>query len=194
MNNLPVNPLQGILSCAARTLPATTGKVAVQQARLERRRGTVVVLADISASMGSPAWGGQRKIDVLREAVDGALMHQPHAKLFVFSANIRECKAIPEPEHNTNLAAALREVCKLDPGITLVISDGQPDNEKLALEAARQFRGVIDVLYIGPQSDHAAIDFMKRLATVAGGEVRTHDVARLGNARQLQGHIAGLLR
>lgn len=193
MNNLPVNPLQGLLKRAAQTLPANTGKVAAQQERIDRRRGQAVILADISASMGGPAWGGQRKIDVLREAVAGA-MRQAAARLFVFSADVREVRDVPEPEHNTNLTAALRAARQLDPGVTLVISDGQPDNAAAAIEEARQFRGVIDVLYIGPERDRAAIEFMKRLAAAAGGDVRTHDVARLGNAQQLLGHIAGLLK
>jgi len=191
--NLPVNPLQSIIKRAAATLPADTGKVSVQQTRIDRRRGQVVILADISASMGSPAWGAQRKIDVLREAVAGA-MRQAAARLFVFSSDVREVKSIPEPENNTDLARALDAVRALDPGVTLVISDGNPDRQDKALEAARQFRGVIDVLYIGPESDRAAIEFMKRLAAAAGGDVRTHDIARLGNAQQLLGHIAGLLR
>ncbi len=193
MNNLPANPLQHIIKRAASALPATTGRVAVQQARIDRRRGQVVILADISASMGSPAGGAQRKIDVLREAVAGA-MRQVGAKLFVFSSDVREVQGIPEPENNTNLARALEEVRKLDPGVTLVISDGQPDNKSAALAVARQFRGAIDVLYIGPETDGAAIEFMKRLAAAAGGDVRTHDVARLGSAQQLLGHIAGLLK
>lgn len=193
MSNLPANPLQGILKRAAQALPVTTGKVAVQQERIDRRRGQVVILADISASMGASAPGGQRKIDVLRQAVVGATLQVP-ARLFVFSQATREVHAIPEPEHNTNLAAALQAVRPLDPGVTLVISDGQPDNAAAALEAARQFRGAIDVLYVGPESDTAAIQFMQQLARVGGGDVRVHDVARLGNAQQLLGHIAGLLR
>jgi hypothetical protein len=195
MSNLPANPLQGILQRAAQTLPATTGKVAVQQERLARRSGQLVILADISASMGGPASGGQRKIDVLRQAVVGAIQ-QVQARLFVFSKGAREVRAnaIPEPEDNTNLAAGLDAVRQLDPGVTLVISDGQPDNAGAALESARQFRGAIDVLYVGPESDTAAIQFMRQLARIGGGDVRVHDVAKLGNAQQLLGHIAGLLR
>lgn len=193
MSNLPVNPLQNLVRRAAQTLPATTGKVAVQQTRLNRRQGAVVILADISTSMSAPAPGGQRKIDVLREAVDGA-RQQAGARLFVFSGDTREVPVVPEPERNTNLARALDRVRALDPGVTLVISDGQPDNAAKALEAARKFRGAIDVLYIGPDSDSAAVAFMRSLAQAGGGDVRVHDVAKLGGARQLIGHIAGLLR
>lgn len=193
MSNLPANPLQNILKQAAQTLPAITGKVAIQQERIDRRRGQVVVLADVSASMGGPAAGDKRKIDVLREAIASATQNTP-ARLFVFSATTREVQSVPEPENNTNLAQALREVQRLDPGVTLVISDGQPDNARAALDVASTFRGAIDVLYIGNDKDYAAISFMQQLAKVGGGDVRVHDVARLGNAQQLIAHIAGLLQ
>lgn len=195
MTNLPVLKLQQLVRRAGQALPAHTGAVAAQQARIDRRRGGAVILADASYSMGGPAWGGQRKIDVLRQAVAGA-MQQTGAQLVAFSGAARNVSSVPEPDANTNLAAALQHVKNIDPGVTLVISDGLPDNEAAALSVARTFRGAIDVLYIGPETDHAAITFMRRLAAAAGGEVRTHDVARLGAgpAQQLIGHIAGLLK
>jgi hypothetical protein len=194
VTNLPALKLQQLVQRAGQTLPAQTGAVAAQQARIDRRRGGAVILADISASMGGPAWGGQRKIDVLRQAVAGA-MQQTGAQLVAFSGTPRRVSSVPEPEANTNLAAALRYVKDMDPGVTLVISDGLPDNEAAALAVARTFRGAIDVLYIGPETDTAAIAFMRRLAAEADGNVRTHDVARLGagQSQQLINHIAGLL-
>lgn len=193
MSQLPVNPLQGLIKRAAQSLPARTGAVAAVQERLDRRNGPTRILADISASMGAPAAGEQRKIDVLREAVAGA-RRGSQIELFAFSADVRPCSDIPEPESNTNLALALRTVNSGVPGATLLISDGRPDNEAAALSAAREFKGVIDVLYIGPESDLSAINFMQTLARITGGTVRTHDLARLGNTQQLLGHIAGLLR
>lgn len=195
MNRQLANPLQAVLKRAAQTLPAHTGKVAQQQARIDRRNGGAVILADISTSMGGPAWGGQRKIDVLRQAVAGALQ-QATAQLMVFSSDVRTVSTVPEPDGNTNLALALEHVKDMDPGVTLVISDGIPDNEAAALAVARTFRGVIDVLYIGPETDAKAIAFMRRLAAAANGRVQTHDVGRLGAgpAQQLISHIAGLLQ
>lgn len=191
--NLPTNPLQGLLVKAQAALPATTGRVAAQQARIDRRRGATIILADISASMGSTAWGDQRKIDVLRDAVAGARQQRP-ARLFAFSGSAREVATIPEPENNTNLAGALKHVLPLDPGTVLVISDGQPDNAERALAVAGRFRGAIDVLYVGAESDHAAIAFMRRLATAAGGDVQMHDIGKGATALQLQTRISGLLR
>lgn len=195
MTNLPVIKLQQLVKKAGQTLPAHTGAVAAQQARIDRRRGGAVILADVSYSMGGPAWGGQRKIDVLRQAVAGA-MQQTGAQLVAFSAAPRNVSSVPEPESNTDLAAALRHVKDMNPGVTLIISDGLPDNEAAALAVARTFRGAIDVLYIGPETNHAAIAFMKKLSAAADGTVRTHDVARLGagSCQQLIGHIAGFLK
>lgn len=73
-------------------------------------------------------------------------------------------------------------------------SDGQPDNAERALAVAARFRGAIDVLYVGPESDHAAIAFMRRLAGAAGGDVQMHDMRQISISGQLQTRIAGLLR
>ena len=54
--------------------------------------------------------------------------------------------------------------------------------------------GVIDVLYVGPDGDKAAIDFMRRLARTGVGRVVVNDVVRPASARpQLAHSIRGLL-
>ncbi|MGV8259697.1 hypothetical protein [Pseudomonas aeruginosa] len=192
MSNELINPLQQLITKASKTLPATTGRVASHKTKLDRRQGEVIILADISASMESVAWGMRRKIDVLREAVDAALERHP-ARLIAFSAQPREVQHIPEPESSTNLTAALRAALQYNPGVTLVISDGQPDSEKSALEVAAQFRGVIDVLYVGPEIDRAAMGFMRRLAAAAGGDMVSNDISSQTGAQRLLNCIAGLL-
>ncbi|TEQ03927.1 VWA domain-containing protein [Pseudomonas aeruginosa] len=192
MSNELINPLQQLITKASKTLPATTGRVASHKTKLDRRQGEVIILADISASMESVAWGMRRKIDVLREAVDAALERHP-ARLIAFSAQPREVQHIPEPESSTNLTAALRAALQYNPGVTLVISDGQPDNEESALEVAAQFRGVIDVLYVGPEIDRAAMGFMRRLAAAAGGDMVSNDISSQTGAQRLLNCIAGLL-
>ncbi|QOX05575.1 MULTISPECIES: hypothetical protein [Xanthomonas] len=184
------NPLQALVKRAAQTLPATTGKTALQQGKLDRRAGAAVILADVSGSMESEASGGRRKIDLLRDALAAA---RGGARLFAFSQRAREVEQIPEPESNTELAGALALVRKLDPGTTLLVSDGEPDNEAAALAQARLFRGAIDVLYIGPEANTRAIEFLRRLAASAGGHVTINDIAAPAGARLLQERIAGLL-
>lgn len=192
MNKEIANPLQTLIQRAAKTLPATTGKVAAQQARIDRRQGKYVILADISASMEAPAWGTLRKIDVLREAVAAALQRTT-AHLIAFSRDAQEVETIPEPDANTDLAKGLLAARAYTPGVTLVISDGQPDDPARALAIARKFRGAIDVLYVGPDSDAAAIAFMRQLAAAAGGEVIVNDISQPGGAKQLTNRMLYLL-
>lgn len=184
------SPLQAIVRKAAQTLPATTGRTAQQQARLERRVGKTVILADVSGSMTGHAADGRRKIDLLREAVNAA---RAGARLVVFSQHAREVDQIPEPETNTDMAAGLETVKAFDPGTTLVISDGEPDDAHAALAVARTFRGAIDVLYIGPADNARAIDFMRRLAAAADGRVTINDLMAADGVRLLPQRIAGLL-
>jgi hypothetical protein len=113
--------------------------------------------------------------------------------IIVFSRGAREAKTIPEPEVNTNLAAALALAKTHDPGTTLVISDGQPDNESAALREAESFRGAIDVLYIGPESNATAMRFMQRLAKTAHGEMRMNDISGEVGARALLPALMALL-
>jgi Mg-chelatase subunit ChlD len=192
MSNDLANPLQGFLAKAAKNLPATTGAVAVHQQRIDRRAGEVVILADVSGSMEDAAWGGERKIDLLRKAV-AAARAKSKCRLIVFSNDAYEAQEIPEPEANTNLVSGLLAAKRHDPGTTLVISDGRPDNPEKTLQLARQFRGVIDVLYIGPEGDIDAINFMRRLAAAANGEVTINDISGKIGAQKLLSCITALL-
>jgi len=192
MSKALTNPLQSIIKQAAATLPASTGKVATQQARINRRTGETVILVDVSISMDGPAWGAQRKIDVLRDAVDVIRQRQP-CKLIAFSAAARDVERVPEPEANTDLVAGLKAAQAHDPGITLVISDGLPDNEHAALDVARTFRGAIDVLYIGPEGESKAIAFMRRLAATADGNVTINDISNAVGVQRLTHMITAML-
>jgi len=89
--------------------------------------------------------------------------------------------------------AALELARTFDPGVTLVISDGQPDRIADALAIARTFRGAIDALYVGHESDALAMDFMRRLAKAARGEVRSADLSDKDSPRLLLQHIAASL-
>lgn len=188
------NPMQALLRRAAATLPAETGRVAAQQTRIDRRSGAYVILVDVSMSMDAPAWGGLRKIDVLRQAVDATLRRSPQCRLIAFSKHAREVTCVPEPESNTDLVAGLEAARTHDPGVTLLISDGQPDNADAALSIAERWRGAIDVLYVGPDSDAAAIAFMRRLAAAAAGDVCVNDIGKAGaGVAQLTQSISALL-
>ncbi|MFG0229454.1 vWA domain-containing protein [Achromobacter sp. 413638] len=182
MKNQLANPLQGLIAKAA-GLPRHTGEVARSQERIARvNNRPTVVLADVSGSMESPAWGGRTKHAVLREAIAQTLLSDRH-ELMAFAGHVTPLSSaenLPQPGGSTALDRALLAAIQRAPGRILVISDGEPNDEDAALAAAAQFGGVIDVLYIGPDSNAAAMRFLQRLALAGHGRYHGSDIARAG--------------
>ncbi|MBJ7223593.1 MULTISPECIES: vWA domain-containing protein [unclassified Brenneria] len=178
------NPLQALIRKSASTLPATTGTVARYEERLNRTDGPRIILADLSGSMESPAWGQRRKIDLLCEAVDSILGNaREPVRLIAFAGTpVDGISQLPREalSGSTALHLALDCAARHRPRATLVISDGQPDDEEWALAAARNLPGRIDVLYIGPDIEKSAIQFMQRLARLGCGDCVTNDLAQTG--------------
>lgn len=169
------NPFASILSQAAKT-PAQTGEVDRIQRRLQAP-GVAgrVVLADVSTSMAEMV-GARPKIAVLREALAAAA---EGARIVAFSSAPLEVSLaahLPDPMGSTALHLALELAATFRPARTLVISDGHPDDERKALEMADRIQGVIDVLYVGPEDDTRAIQFMNRLARAGAGRCEVRDL------------------
>lgn len=188
MNSL-INPLQAIISKAAATLPVATG-AADRAKKQSDARPNVLAILDVSASMALPGHGGQRRIDILRTAI-AALPPMP---LLSFSTTTTISMTIPEPCGSTNMAAALREGAAMNPRTVIVISDGQPDDDLAALRAARHFQCAIHTLFVGPEIDREAIDFMAQLAKagMTWGRSDIHDL-RLSHQAPLSSAIAALI-
>jgi hypothetical protein len=180
MNRDLANPLQSLIAGAAKSLPATTGTTAHYRARLEGAGAGVVILADVSSSMNE-ACGQLRKIDVLRNALAGLWPELSVAQLVAFSSTsspIDSPDDLPRPNGGTALHLGLDAAAQYHPAKTVVVSDGRPDSEAEALAAADRLRGIIDVIYCGPDSDVQAIEFMYRLARTGGGRVVVRDISR----------------
>ena len=79
----------------------------------------------------------------------------------------------------TDLAKSLRFAHERDfddIGVkTVVISDGEPNNEDEAIHAAMAYRSRIDVIYCGGESSPRGREFLERLANVSGGRFFTSD-------------------
>lgn len=173
-----INPLQGLLKQASGALPARSGRTEAFARRLHHD-GPSILIADVSESMTSPAWGGKRKIDVLRAAVGDIMSGAPVPHVIAFSSDVREgVTQLPEPAGGTALHLAIAAAARHRPGTTLVISDGQPDDEAKALAEAELLTGRIDTMYVGPDADKAAIDFMARLARLGCGSHSSADLTR----------------
>jgi hypothetical protein len=137
-----------------------------------------VILCDVSSSMAELS-GERRKIDILAEALDQALNRMDQCLLIAFSSFptlIESVEDLPSPNGGTALHLALEEAYEFAPERTLVISDGQPDSRSDALAAAEDLTGRIDVIYVGPDDDVDALDFMRSLARQSGGELVIEDL------------------
>lgn len=181
--NLPANPLAALIKQAGDNLPARTGEAERVASRLRTAGDEDVVLADVSQSMAEPA-GDKRKIDLLRAAFDYAL--RGHERLIAFNSStlvLSSPSDLPAPAGGTALHLALAEAAAYRPRYTLLISDGQPDSEELALREADNLSGIIDVIYCGPADDARAISFMRRLARTGSGKLHIYDVQRITSHR-----------
>lgn len=88
----------------------------------------------------------------------------------------------------TDLVNALKYIQDLDgTDVTFdLISDGEPDDIAGSLDVARQFKSVINTIYIGPQNI-PAIEFMRQLALVSGGKAAQRSASEIADI------IVGLL-
>lgn len=134
-----------------------------------------IVIVDTSGSMGqNDSTGGKTRYDVAcTELKNLQATLQGKIAVLSFSSDVMFCPAgIP---HNygegTYLAKAMNFAKMADvPDMRfIVISDGQPDDEDEALEAARKFTNRIDTIYVGPEGGSGSA-FLKQLAKASGSK------------------------
>jgi len=170
MSTVLTNPLQALIGQASEQ--ESLGEVSKLRQRQQQATSEIVILADVSSSMSEVA-GGKTKIEILREALSHVWPDCPNAHLITFSslpAFMMSPNDLPAPSGGTALHLAIEAAQPLRPGQTIVISDGQPDDQNAALAAANSLTGRIDVIYCGPDSDLEAIAFLQRLARSTGGQ------------------------
>jgi len=136
-----------------------------------------VLLVDMSGSMAAEdAPGGLARWDAAENELR-RLQEQLPGKLAViaFSSEVQFCPSgVPiRFGGGTDMAKALHFVRPADGlGIRFIlISDGQPDDEKKTLKVARSFKSRIDTVYIGPEDGGvwSGRDFLAKLAAESGG-------------------------
>lgn len=75
------------------------------------------------------------------------------------------------------------------PGMRFIlISDGEPDDQRQALEIATTYQNRIDVIYVGPENMRSGREFLQTLAQATGGVSVTAD-----RAKELKANIEKLL-
>lgn len=148
-----------------------------------------VLVLDVSGSMAEHCEPGRRKIDALREVVKSLRTSGSTFGQIVFESAPRLTDAIPEPSGGTALHLALGLAATLRPRKLVLVTDGEPDDEQLALDAAARLARPIDVFYVGPGSQRAE-KFLRDLARRAGGQYQKTDLAE---APAIAHQVAGLL-
>lgn len=143
----------------------------------------VIILVDVSGSMDSKdARDNQKRYDVACQEL-AKLQQSLPGKIAVvaFSSNVMFCPGgVPVYEGcSTDLTKALQFVQVADGLVKfIVISDGQPDDDKSALAVAQRFKSKIDVVYVGPEEDFmGGRKFLEKLAAASGGQFVTADCA-----------------
>lgn len=191
MSNLS-NPLEQILAQAAQ-LP-DSGALKKVTVRINATGEHSVILFDVSLSMNELLPGGERKIDILRSVFRHPKGDKEIAIAFSSIATIiPDFASIPHPNGNTDLEQAIALATTYKPRATLVISDGMPDCEAKALNAAQKLTGVINCLFVGNEEDTGAIAFMRKLARLGCGQATVCDISKLDGVPRLKSAISLLL-
>ena len=154
-----------------------------------------IILVDVSGSMdmGDANRNGQH-MSRYKAAVNelAALQSSLPGKIAVisFSSYPKFCPSgVPIYQGGgTDLVEALQYVQPADGLVTsfVVVSDGQPDDERATLALAKTFKSRIDTVFCGPEGGSGQ-DFLRQLAAKSGGQFvvaeRTKELAN--NVKQL---------
>lgn len=153
-----------------------TKKIALNFEKLNLHKEDVrkrrLFLLDVSGSMNERI-GEKRKINHLCDV----MANYQDAKILCFSSGIGKApsmQSIPDPDGSTNLGKAFKyindntvEIEK--PERIVLVSDGEPDNERDALEQAKNLSLPIDIIFIG-EKESKGNRFMHQLASATGGQ------------------------
>ena len=134
----------------------------------------MVILCDISGSMrGEPIMRLRQHLQSIWPELE------PISKLVAFSDGVEVVESprhLPNPHGGTNLAGALESLVSYMVPRVIVISDGFPDDQERALQVAARLPGTIDAIYVGPDGNQRAYEFMQKLASQNGGTACWQDL------------------
>ncbi len=187
----PVDPVDLVKQRMRRSLTSSSLDDLVKAKKKGRKS---FLLYDYSGSMDEPVGGSHtgsltRKIDALR-SIDKTLTDSGVNILRIgFGESVGFIQQIPKPAGMTPLHKAIQFAAVEQAEHLIVVSDGAPDSEQLAMEEAIRFGGPIDVFYVGPPGQRGE-DFLNELCNATGGSYAPADLA---DQKQLTSGIRGLL-
>lgn len=137
-----------------------------------RRNSTSVVLLDISGSMAQFTNSEITRMEALKNALNTLSKDGISFRLFAFSDDVEEISVEHhlEPTEGTDLAKALRRMLQEPISVLTIITDGEPNSRKDALNEARKLTCPINVVFVGNENDRATIEFCKQLANQHNGQ------------------------
>lgn len=151
----------------------------------------VIVLIDTSSSMQNRGGEKSRYERACEELTNLQSTLPGRIAVISFASEPIFCPSgVPQPPCGmTDLAKALKfakvaDVCDMR---FIVISDGEPDSEREALDVASTYQGRIDVIYIGREGGPGQA-FLQKLARAHGGKSITSE-----NAKELAAGVTYLL-
>jgi hypothetical protein len=159
-----------------------------------------VLLIDVSTSMDAHMKNGKKRIQGLREVVVGLQAKKP-TTLIAFGLRpfdetglekrdeVGFVTEVPEAQGGTPLAQGIDFARSNGFGRAVVISDGEPNDDRAAMESAMAFGGRIDVIFVGDPGSRGSI-FLDQLAQATGG---TRFEGDLSDVKEITGAVAGLL-
>jgi hypothetical protein len=171
---------------------------------------TDFILLDTSASMAEsvgtlagPTARVRRRIDVLTEILHNIKHKFPRVRLIVFNSTaypVENTEQIPTtPSGSTALHLALETVAdtaaaEMQPvNKVIVISDGEPNSPEDALTIARSLEASITTYFCGPDDNHDAISFMRRLSWCSSDGLGSSHFADLTAPAKLAHEVTLLL-
>jgi hypothetical protein len=135
-------------------------------------RTTTVLLLDTSGSM---SMGEPRRIDLLWQMVQALRTPQSRWRVATFNTYCTwvGLVAVPEPDGVTDLARAFTYIKQANPLRVTLVTDGQPDDQDEAYEAALALQCPVNILFVGDEGDEYAVTFCRRVCTATKGEFAT---------------------
>jgi len=177
-----VEKVQSILSSKSHEKRSESGLLSKVKA-LSRDK---CLLIDVSGSMSDRVNMEQTKWSIMQNILNDIQGY----RRFAFSEECQEIKdSLPRPYAGTAMHKAfeyIKNIAKIKH--IILVTDGLPDSEELALRDANGL--VIDVIYIGPQP---VPDFLKKLTSLNNGTFTDVNLLKDGAIKVLENKIKGLL-
>lgn len=145
------------------------------------------LLLDLSGSMEEYTADNKSKRDALEEIVKKL---PESLKKYAFSDHTEKIEGFDFPRMggSTNMTGAFQEMHRQGINEIILITDGEPDSPKTALDSARGLK--IEIIYIGPLPRP---QFLEDLANKSGANFTSIDMLQTGSGLELENKLKGLL-